>query len=772
LSLDGEGQGVVLIGEAGIGKSKLAETVLEHIGEAGAQLRVQCSPHHTNSTLFPFITLLKMLLGPACSGPADESALDSFLLRCGSSERVDRALLRALLLDSDEQELQHLSASQRKDMTLKLLARVLSAQVSKSPTVLLIEDIHWADPTTVELLQEVLALAANASLLALMTSRHELAHPCARQPNLTAIRLARLPKRDCSELIDGLPSAASLPLGARALILAKAEGIPLFLEELTKLFLAADERRLRDPRIPESLSDLLASQLDRLGAVRGVAQLASVIGRQFTREMLAMASGLAADEMDVALDQLQAAGIVVRHGVDAAAGEFAFRHALLRDAAYGSMLDHFRRDLHSRVASLLIDSFPELAAEHPEIVARHLSEALRHEEAIAFWMEAGRKAASRYALAEAITDYRLALESLGAVPVGSHAHERELEVLIQLGFVIRHARGYGDEELADIYERARALSADLGKMEQLANAVYGLWTHAAGRGRWRAAFGLATEFESLARDMNDDGQAQVEASRLLGASNAFRGVLAIARSHFERVLASYDPLVHGARFGFDPGAASAAYLSWTAWHLGQRDEAKVFAAKALAIAREKGHPSTLAMTLSWLMFYEVCEHGTDAILRYNDHLQSVCAERDCRYWQPFGSACAEWAAFQSDRDSRHLDRLLDFTKHFREQYLTSCLLLLGAEMCRDLRRPDQGLELARSAQQFIEEHDERVWEAECSRHTAELLMLRPEADARRVRSLLTRALQTSRRQGARALEHRAAETLAAFERSARPLART
>lgn len=761
LSLQGEGHGVAVSGEAGIGKSTLVESVLEEIEDGGEQIRVQCSSHHSNSTLYPFIELIKHQLDAAVGGEASEELrLERFLAGFGMADPVERALLAALLFDGDEAALSAVSASQRKDMTLDLLRRLVCARVERRPTVLLVEDVHWADPTTIELLQDILRVARGLRLLVLLTSRADVIPNCSQQTNVTTLRLNRLPGKDCDALIDRVRSNVPLSDATRALIVAKAEGIPLFLEELTKLFLAADEERLRQARVPDSLSGLLASQLDRLGATRGVAQVAAVIGRQFTREMLIAACG-EAEQVDAAIDRLLAAGILIREGLRTP-HVFSFRHALLRDAAYGSLLDHRRRDLHHRIGSLLVDSFPEVAVEHPEVVAGHLMEAGRHDDAIPFWIDAGRKAVSRYALSEAIADFRLALEAVDALPEGGDDRERELEVLIELGRVIRHARGYGDDELLPIYQRARELSAGLNKSEQLADVSYALWTHAAGRGQWRNALQLATEFANLVREM-EDSQLEVEAFRLLGASAAFRGEFPIARHHFERALAIYDVDRHGPRFGFDPGAASAAYLSWTEWHLGDRAAARRYATRALQIGEAKNHATTLGMVLSWLVFYEVCERNVDAIIVLNERLQTVCSQRDCRYWQPFGAACAHWAEFQRDGEPRRLERLLEAAAQFRERYLTSCLWLMAADICRSLGRIEHGLQLVESAMQFAEEHDERVWEAECSRLQAELLMCSPSPDTRRARKLLGRAMKIAGHQQAVALKARAAAGLAALE---------
>jgi class 3 adenylate cyclase len=760
LSLEGEGQAVLLLGEAGIGKSSLAESILAALGDEASRLRLQCSPHHANSTLYPLIAFFRDLLGVSAED-AGPRRLQAFLAEAGVAGEADQALFEALVAGAEPPCLDLLSASQRKDLTLKLLTRLLLDQADRAPTALLVEDVHWADPSTLELLQEVVRSASSRRLLVLLTSRPGGA-PGFAQSDVSSIQLARLPRQACNALIDRMLDAARLPPAARVLILEKSEGIPLFLEELTKLFLASDAGRLDDRRAPESLSDLLSSQLDRLGATRSVAQVAAVIGRAFPREMLAQACGRSATEIDTAIDQLLAAGILVRSGGDGAEA-FTFRHALLRDAAYGSLLDPARRALHHKVADLLVDGFPEIAADNPEIVAGHLMEAGRQDEAIPFWIDAGRKAADRYALAEAIADFRPALEALEGLEPSRENRERELEVLIQLGLAVRSARGYVDEELAAIYERARMLSAELGRPEQHANAVYGLWTHAAGLGRWREASALAEAFMHFAGSAPADGQLIVEGHRLMGASAAFTADFARARGELQKARAAYDPAHHGPGFGFDPGAVAPAYLSWTLWCMGEAESARRQVQDALAIADAKGHPPTIAMVLSWLMFHAVCEQDPDAVLAYNARLQLVCVERDCRYWQPFGAGCAAWAAFRKDGEARWLEWVLASTQEFRERYFTSCLLLMGAGICLELDRTEQGLELVQAARRFIEEHDERIWQAEADRLDAELTASGARPDLASARALARRALETARRQGATALEARAEATLERIE---------
>lgn len=763
-SMKAEGQCVALIGDPGIGKSKLAETFLRRIGNAGIQIRAQCSPHHVNSTLYPVIEVIGACPQlPSISDAPPNNRIKKFLSFFDLEGALDEAILGSLLGYDDIDLLKAYSASQRKDMILTFIGRLLHAQIARRPTILLVEDIHWADPTSVELLLEILRSGAKRPFMVVITSRDDLPASLRQQPNVSSIRLSRLTSADCNDLIDKMAGKALLSPEIRATILERADGVPLYVEELTKLFLATERHDGTAYAVPQSLNELLISQLDRLGSTKGIAQLAAVIGRQFTRHALAAASKATDSDIDNALDRLVTEGIVVKESVANGEGVFAFRHALLRDAAYESLLHHSRRQLHHRVACVFIASDREIASNHPELIARHLTDAGRPDEAISYWVHAGNRATDRYALDEATTDFTLALNSIKALPDTIENQTRELDVLISLGFVIRHAKGYGDTQLASIYERARALAAELGDTQQLANATYGLWTHAAGCGRWKAATALAEAFRELSRTAGNESQLAVEASRLLGASAAFRGDFRSARRHLEAAQSVYSIDQHRPTFGFDPGAVSAAYLSWTNWHLGLRREARVSALQALEIAEAKRHASTLAMVLSWLMFYSVCEDDIFAIERYNERLQAVCSERDCRYWQPFGAACGEWAAFQRDGNAKHLDRLLKFTREFRERYLTSCLLLMGAGMCLRLERLEQGLEIAAQARAFIEEHDERLWEAECYRLTGELVRRQGDTSVNKARQFIAAAVECARRQGAVMLERRAISSMAGWD---------
>ncbi|WP_167304713.1 hypothetical protein [Sphingobium vermicomposti] len=509
--------------------------------------------------------------------------------------------------------------------------------------------------------------------------------------------------------------------------------------------------------VPDSLLDLLASQLACLGFARRVAQVGAVMGRDFSSEILKAATGEEMPRVEAAIDQLLAAGILIR---TRSAGEtrYCFRHALLRDAAYASIIDTDRAELHYRVGSILVDCFPDLAADRPEIVAGHMRDGGHMGEAVPFWLDAGRKAARRYALAEAIADFRAALDALALLEAGPGNNERELDVLLELGTTMREAEGYHAAGLKSIYERALSLATGLGRSNARAASIHGLWTVAAGCGQWRQADDLAYEFDGFIRSLGPNARLEAEGGRMFGAGAAFRGDFAKALGHFQHVLTVYDPASHQQSFGYDPGAASAAYLSWVNWHMGNTEEGRRKADRAVEMADRLDQPATLSLVLVWLLFHAVCEGDRTRIVAYNDRLQAVCSKQICRFWQPFGKACVEWASFHATRNPAHLDGLLQHTRAFSELYLTSSLHIMAMDICNELGRFEEGLAQARMAEAFIAQHDERIWEAEYWRLLG-LLHARQGEDKTKARQCLERALATARGQQAVMLEDRAMASL-------------
>ena len=751
LATEGEGQAVLMTGEAGMGKSRLAEAFIDHVAPAAGIIRIQCSPHHRNAALQPWVDFIRTELdGPREEAPSREQ-ISRYLAQHRLDSEMNRDLLTALLGFSSAPTVQGLTPSRQKDLTLKLLAQTIFSQLDEKPLFLLVEDIHWADPTTEELLHDILSSMPETRLLLIMTSRPDVITSAFRQTVITSIRLARLSKAQSASLVDEIAGPIPLSMAVRSMILEKAEGVPLFIEELTKLALAGGGNQLEEQPFSGRLEDLFSGHFSQLGKARGVAQIAAVIGRQFSCRMLAAVAGESADAIDVSVDQLTAAGIIMRQA-GARSEELSFRHALLRDAAYNGLLPSTRRQLHEKTAQVLVEYFPEIAVQQPQLIALHLTKAERYEEAVPFWLDAGDRAAGSFALTEAAAIFHRTLDALRHLPGSAQRREWELKTLISLGSAVRTAKGYSDEELLSIYGAARQIATESNQVEALANAIYGLWTHAAGAGQWTRAIRLAEEFEALTKPIADNGQYAIEAARLKGASAAIGGQFTAARACFERALDIYDPQVHGPVLGFDPGFTCSAYLSWTLLHLGEKTLARQAVDRTLAMAEAKQHPPTLAMVLSWLIFYAMCERDSGAVIALNERLQSVCVERDCRYWQPLGAAADQWARFQQNPQERRLSAFLKHVDEFGENYLRSTLLLLAAQMSDVIGNIEQGLDLVAQARSFMEEHGERLWEAESYRLEAELRLRTADADQARIVDLLRKAVETAGRQSARPFE--------------------
>ncbi len=708
LASEGEGQAVLVTGEPGMGKSRLVEALIARLIDEASVLRVQCSPHHRASALSPWLDFIRCRVGGAADAEASRLPITDFLSAHDLANEVNRALITDFLSTSWGKTFSTVTRSQQKDMTLDLLAKLVFAMAKGGMLLLLVEDVHWADPTSLELLHLLLEHTPDTKALLLMTSRPDPVTASLNETVITTVRLSRLPKGQALALLDLMPGSEALSEDVRAGILKRAAGTPLFLEELARLSLANDTARAEHV-LPERIADVLTGQFARLGRSRGVAQVASVLGLSFTLDMLCAVAGDVADHLESNLDQLIAADLIVRQPVLDQTTRFVFRHALLRDAAYASLLPSARRQLHGRAAEAIVEVFPALAVQHPEVVAMHYTEADNHESAVPFWFDAGQKSAHDYALTEAAIHFRRVLKSLTSLPQTLARRHLELQTLISLGSVVRSVTGYADGELLTIYESARDLARDLERPEALAGATYGLWTYAAGRGEWPTAAHEARRFKSLIESIPDDGRLTVEAERLLGASAIFQGRFQDARAHFDAALATYDSDIHGPSFGVDPGAASHAYLSWTFWHLGERECARASADEALLLADLRQHPSTTAMVLSWLLVHAMCDRDMVKASALCARLQTVCVERECRYWQPFGAAALEWVRHQDDPQDRHLTRFLQHVGTFHERYLESYLRLLAAEMAGTLGKTALGFELLEEAQGVMKRYDERLW---------------------------------------------------------------
>ena len=594
----GEGQVVLISGEPGIGKSRLLHELDRRIGdETPHRLRFQCSPYHTNTALHPVIEHLQRAAG--FDATDDDTArigrLEAMVARSGLAVAETAPLLAPLLSVPDDGRYPSIEVSpqRRKELTLQALVDHLAGLARGHPVLFVLEDMHWIDPTTLELMELTVERALGLPVLILMTHRPEFQAPWVGRARVTPMILGRLDGRDCARLVEHVVARAPLSDELRHEIVARTDGVPLFVEEMTKSVLEATAERPDAPtafEIPATLQDSFEARLDRLGPVKEIAQIGAVIGREFPYALIVAATTLGDDALAAALDRLAEAEIVFVRGSPPDA-VYTFKHALLQDTAYGSLLRGRRAELHGRVATVLRENFPDRADAEPEMLARHFTEAGRSTEAVEFWYRAGRAAAERFANSEAIDHFERALAMLADATDLADRQRRELDILAALGPTLLALHGIGGEAPRATFERARALSTELGDIHTLFGALWGLWiSHGLG-GDAAIRQGLVAELLAIA-ERSGDADLELQAHHA-----AWGGPFEVRRAdhleHIERGLAIYDPARHvpAARHfgGHDAGVCGLAHAAITLWALGRPDQAMARSREALALAEEISH---------------------------------------------------------------------------------------------------------------------------------------------------------------------------------------
>ena len=617
LARAGDGQVVVLSGEAGIGKSRIGQALCEQVTAGGRHCAVhyQCSPFDGNSALRPAVAHLQRACAIGPDDPAETRWNKLERWAAGGAEAVRAGLpLLAALLELPARghpAAPAWSPEQQKERLLGLLAELLTG--GGEPILFLVEDAHWIDPTTRELLDLCVERAPEFRCLLLLTCRPDFGHGWAGRAGVTALALNRIGRRQAAALVESVAGGARLPGEVLEQIVARTDGVPLFVEELTKAVLESgllrrteDGYALAGPlpplAIPTTLQDSLLARLDHLGAAKELAQVGSVIGREFSRAAVAALSSQNPGAVDRALQQLVAAGLVHQHQRPAGAA-YTFKHALVQEAAYGTLLLSRRQHLHARCAEALLAITPELAEREPEVLARHYTEAGFAERAVELWRAAGWRAAERSANLEAIGHLRKGLAVLAALPEGEARARQELLLQIGLGIPLMACRGYAAPETGEAFQRASDLAEQLGDNAQRARAFYGLWAYYCSLGENRVAEALAARLLRLANEAGDREVAAV-ARRTLGTARYLLGDHAGGRVEIEASLQLHDaaihrslPLVH--RFGQDQRSAGLATLVTIQWVEGHPDTAARTSLAAVEAARASGHANSLGFALAY-----------------------------------------------------------------------------------------------------------------------------------------------------------------------------
>lgn len=592
----GAGQSVVVIGEAGVGKSRLAIQLRQCLtGTPHTWLASSATPYTAGTPFHPVIALLSQGLGFAAGDTATEklAKTERGLGPLATSETV--ALVADLVGLPAPTRLQ-LSPELQRRKTIELLLQWTLAIGNVQPTVLVIEDLHWCDPSSLELLEYVVARISGAHLLVLLTARPELVPPWPAGEHAATLELARLGERETRDIVRTLVAEA-LPASTVDALVERSDGVPLYVEELVKSVVEPGGSRSA-AAIPATLADSLMGRLDRLSAAKDVAQRAAVLGREFAYPLLAAVSGLDEAALRHELARLVEAEIVFARGAPPDA-TYAFKHALIQETAYQSLLKRTRQQLHARIGQVLEERFPDRVAAEPEVVARHYEHAGLVERAIEHYTRAGERAAERSANEESIGHLRRALELVATLPETRERDRRELQLQMAIAAPLGAAKGFSDPESEGAFARAREIASRIAESPELPRVLMGLATAHFVKGD--LASGDAVGQEALAAaERTGDPLDLLLGHVVVGFPFFYRGQFSRASQHYAEATALYDPTQHASfarTLGWDRGVNAHAYLAWCHFYLGNHDRALAWSDQAVALARRVDHPLTLANVL-------------------------------------------------------------------------------------------------------------------------------------------------------------------------------
>src|SRR6516225_5532751 len=594
----GEGQVVLISGEPGIGKSRIVAHLAECITEQGRHTRLlyQCSPYYRDTSLYPFTAQLERyaVIASDDSPTRRLDKLETIVAIRGPSRQSAIPLLAALLAIPIGERYPPITLipKQQRRQTLAALLDQLEALAQRQPVLLVFEDVHWADPTSIELLDLVVERIRRLAILMLITLRPEFEPSWADLANVGALTLQRLGQRDVQAIVGGIADGRALPSEVMEQIVSKADGVPLFVEELTKAILESglltkDESsyQLSGPlpplAIPLTLQDSLMARLDRLGPAKEIAQIGAAIGREFPYDLLRAVARIDDMALRDALDRLEAAELASSRGKPPKAS-YTFKHALVQDAAYGTLLREPRRALHARIAEAIESQFADMAENQPELLARHCAEAGLTEKAVGLWGQAAERSEARSALVEAAEHFKHALKQIATLPATPARRRDEIKLQVALITPLIHVRGYSAPETKAAAERARLLieqAEGMGEPQEdpllLFSVLYGFWVANLVAFNGDVICDLAAQFLALAKKQGTTAP-RMNGHRMMGTSLMLTGDIVEGRAHYDQAIALYDPVEHrplATRFGQDVGVATLSFRSLSLWLLGYPEAA-------------------------------------------------------------------------------------------------------------------------------------------------------------------------------------------------------
>jgi class 3 adenylate cyclase/tetratricopeptide (TPR) repeat protein len=776
---EGRGRVVLVSGDAGIGKSHLVQALVSELGdEPHAHLEFRCSTNYANSPLYPVVALLPTVLAWSRTDGTEArlEKLDAFCARHHLPTGEALPLLASLLSlpASGRYALPPMSPERQKQRTLELLAMVVVSFAAEKPLTMLVEDLHWIDPTSKQLLAVLIDQVPTVPLFMVLTARPGFEPSWPTQSYVTPLMLSRLSRSETEEMINQLAGGKPLPPEVAGEIVSRTDGVPLFVEELTKMLLESDLIQAREDRyaltgplpplaIPTTLQDSLAARLDRLAAVKPLAQLCATLGREFSYALLQRVSALDDLSLQDSLDQLVRAEFLHQRGT-ASEAVYTFKHALIQEAAYQSLLKSRRQQFHGRIARVLLDQFRSEAEAHPEVVALHHTRAADYDAAVSWWQKAGQYAFRRASYTEAIAHYSSGLRVLESLPDERRRAQLELALQVDMGYSMIPLRGWGALETAQAFNRAGDLSRQIGDTPSQFRALWGVGAFHFVRGDQHKALEIAEQCLALARQTNDD-DALIEAHYLLGITRCVGGDFVSGCAELEACVELYGEEVremHRLLYGQDAKAAALGWLAMARWVLGHPDEALVKAHEGLAFVRDATQPFLLARGMAGVGFVHVFRRearGSDSEL---PAVLVLCAEQGFAYFHAVVSAFQGANLVLLDNTQEGIELMQASLAALRaagSELLLTLILVNLANAQLALGHIDEARTVLDEGFSAAERNGEHWAQSELCRLRGKLLQLQGSTPGQ-AESCLREAIAIARAQQAKAFELRASAALA------------
>jgi predicted ATPase len=745
-------------------------------------IRWECrsAEYSQNTALFPLTELFQRLLRFEAQDTPDEKlgrleyALSQYRLPLEESVQLFAPLLSLSLPESRYAPL-NLSPQRQRQKALETIIAILLELAEHQPLLFILEDLHWTDPSTLELLNLVLDQTPTASMLVLLTCRPHFQPAWHHRSYLTEITVNRLSHAQGAQIVAGITDSKTFPAAVLQQIIAKTDGVPLFVEEMTKAILESGQLTAVDGHyeligslstfaIPATLQDSLMARLDRLVTAKAVAQYAAVIGRQFSYELLQAVSHVDEAMLQHELGRLVEAEIVYQRGLPPQAYYF-FKHALIQDAAYESLLKSTRQHYHQQIAQVLEGQFPETAEAEPELLAHHCTEAGLTEQAVDYWQKAGQRAGERSAHVEAIAHLRQGLALLETLPETPQRLQRAVDMHIALGAALLATKGTGAPEVGQTYLRAQHLCERLDNPQQLFPVVRGLWNYYAARAEMQTAHALGEQLLTLAQQAQD-AALLVAAHAVLGRTLFHLGAVASAQTHFAQGIALYDPLQQRASaflHGQDAGVVCHSYAAWTLWSLGYPDQGLARSQESVTLARQSAHLFSLGFALSRAAVFHQLRLEVQAAHERAEATISLAMDQGFPQWKATGACVRGWALAHQGQVKEGIEQLHQGLIAWRAtgaEIARPHYLALLAETYGTMGQPEAGLTVLTEALALVDTMGMRWYDPELYRLKGALLLQQHADHQADAATCFHHAMAIAQSQQAKSWELRAATSLA------------